>query len=164
MAKPIRLEIEGLKEVVESLNQFTDGIARNVTSRALKEAAEPMARAARDAAPRRSGELRESISASTRADVRGRLRNKNIRFAFVGPSYSRFDEFYAPHAHLVEFGTGARYHKNGKYVGQVSAQPFLRPAFDAYKQKTIVNFRDILIVEVDRAAQRAARKAARKAK
>lgn len=161
--RPIRFELEGLKEVAESLNQFTDGVARNITSRSLAEAAEPMAKAARALAPKRSGELRESIAASTRAEIKGRLRNKNLRFAFVGPSYSKFDKHYAPHAHLVEYGTGARYHKDGKYVGQAPAQPFMRPAFDQYKQEVVVRFRDILIVEVERAAARAARKARREA-
>lgn len=163
MPPPIRFELEGLKELVGALDQFTTTVARNITSRSLKEAAEPMARAARAAAPKDTGVLRESISASTRADIRGRLRNKNLRFAFVGPSYSKFDDYYAPHAHLIEYGTAARFHKNGKAVGQTPAQPFMRPAFQQYRQEVVVRFRDILAVEVDRAAARAARKAKRDA-
>lgn len=164
MAKnQIRFELEGLQELAQSLQQFSDTVARNITSRALADAAEPMAKAARALAPKDSGELRESISASTRANVKGRLRNKNLRFAFVGPSYSKFDQHYAPHAHLVEFGTAARYHKDGKYVGQAPAQPFMRPAFDQYKQEVVVRFRDHLAVEVERAARRAERKAKRAA-
>lgn len=161
--RQIRFELEGLAELARSLDQFSDQVARNITSKALAEAAEPMARAARAMAPKDSGELRESISASTRANIKGRLRNKNLRFAFVGPSYSKYDAHYAPHAHLVEFGTAVRHHKDGKYVGQAPAQPFMRPAFDQYKQEVVVRFRDILAVEVEQAARRAERKAKRQA-
>ena len=48
----------------------------------------------------------------------------------VGPSYAK-----APYAHLIELGTASRFKKNkrGKIVstGMVSAQPFMRPAFNA---------------------------------
>lgn len=37
----------------------------------------------------------------------------------------------APHAHLVEFGTGPRYLSNGKHVGSMPANPFFRWSVDA---------------------------------
>lgn len=36
-------------------------------------------------------------------------------------------------AHWIEFGTKARYLKNGKYVGRMPATPFMRPAFEHVK-------------------------------
>lgn len=34
----------------------------------------------------------------------------------------------SPHAHLIEYGTGPRYHKSGKHVGRGPAIPFFRQA------------------------------------
>lgn len=41
------------------------------------------------------------------------------------------DRTQAPHAHLVEHGTGPRYQdETGKYVGEMPANPYWRPAWD----------------------------------
>ena len=40
--------------------------------------------------------------------------------------YARGDDFAAS---WFEFGTGPRFHKSGKYVGQIAAQPFFYPVW-----------------------------------
>lgn len=160
--KPVRMELEGVRELTANLEQFTNAVAKNITSRALIKAAAPMVEAAKAGAPSDTGNLKDSITASNRLRQRTRKR-KDQAFAYVGPSYSKSDQDYAPYAHLIEFGTAARYHKSGKFVGQTPANPFLRPAFDATAQKVILNFRDEFENEITKAAKRAERKARRKA-
>lgn len=55
-----------------------------------------------------------------------------------------------PHAHLIEFGSA----KN-------APQPYLRPAWDAGKDKLLGDLKEILGTEIEKAAARQAKKAAR---
>ena len=70
----------------------------------------------------------------------------------------------AYHAHLVEFGTGPRYHESGRYVGEMPAQPFLRPAFDAEAAPSLDRLKPILASEIEKAVSRRAARAARAAR
>ena len=64
-------------------------------------------------------------------DKTGLLRKK------ISRKKSRFDKdthivgAFAPHAHLVEFGSGVRVDKRGKVSGHMPASPFLGPAGEA---------------------------------
>jgi hypothetical protein len=50
-----------------------------------------------------------------------------------GPSIvNMFVGSFEPHAHLIEFGTGPRYTRNGAYRGSVSPQAMLQPAWDMH--------------------------------
>jgi len=60
----------------------------------------------------------------------------------------------APHAHLVEFGTGPRYQANGKYVGIMTPDPFLRPAWDANKDEVLANLATAIREEIEKALDR----------
>lgn len=71
--------------------------------------------------------IAKSIVAVDRAVLKNAIETKvlpgNPAVAVVFPNYGR-----APHAHLVEFGTGPRFDSNNKYVGEAPAQPFMGPA------------------------------------
>ena len=68
-------------------------------------------------------------------DDTGLLRKKMAR------KKSRFDRdthivgAFAPHAHLVEFGSGVRVDKHGKASGHMPASPFLTPAGEAVARR-----------------------------
>ena len=46
-------------------------------------------------------------------------------------AFVAIDRKIAPHAHLLEYGTEARYDAAGAYRGQMPAKPFFRPAIDS---------------------------------
>ncbi len=81
-------------------------------------------------ASRRSGALVESIAETApgettpafASDGGQRMAGPNEAFVTVGDTDAR-------HGHLVEFGTGERFHKDGTPTGAMPAAPFLLPAW-----------------------------------
>lgn len=163
-----RMKLTGLEGVNAALAELPKATSKNVVKRALIDAAEPMADDAAAHAARASGTLAQSITTTasivkTQAGDSRRPGRDEVR-AFVGPNYQRGGgkKPRAPHAHLVEFGTGPRWHKSGKFVGQAPAQPFMRPAFDGGKSGFIERFSRAMLDQIDRAKARLARKFARR--
>ena len=152
------VRIEGLRELEKALAELPKATGKNVLRRTLRKAAEPMVAAAQSKAPVDSGGLRDSIQIATRLSRRqARLHRK--MFKDDRASVEIFAGVSAlPHAHLLEFGTGPRYHKSGKYVGQVAPHPFMRPAWDAHKRPMLDAISKELGEEIMKAAQRLARK------
>lgn len=147
------VKIEGLKELDKALGELPRATGKNVLRRVIRDAAEPMAQAARAAAPWDEGHLRESIDVGSRLSRRQAGMHRKM-FAsdrasvemFVGPGPH-------PQGHLREFGgDGNRPH------------PYMRPAWDAHKRPVLDAIANSLWYEIDKAAQRLARKQARQAK
>ena len=69
-----------------------------------------------------------------------------------------------PQAHLIEFGTGPRFHKKGRFTGAVAPQPMLQPAWDANKRKILDNLPKRMWEEIEKTQQRAAKRAAKAGK
>lgn len=74
----------------------------------------------------------------TRQRARGAFKDESgLLPKKIARKKSRFDKAthivgaFAPHAHLVEFGTGVRVNKKGKVSGHMPAAPFLTPAGEA---------------------------------
>jgi hypothetical protein len=63
-----------------------------------------------------------------------------------------------PHAHLLEWGTGPRFHKSGRYLGAVSPIPMLTPAWDAHKERILQGLADSLRKELEATIARRARR------
>lgn len=161
-----RLQISGLEQVAAALRELPKATSKNVVRRAIREAVAPMVEDAANRAPEDTGDLAESFTVTAKimpsqAGASRRPRRDEIRM-FAGPNYSRTKGKYAPHAHLVEFGTGPRYHKKtGKFVGQAPAQPFMRPAFDGKTRTYITKFTEVVWGEIEKARKRIARKKVR---
>lgn len=162
------VRIDGLEELEREFERLKNPNLRKASARrALRKGAEPLANMASANAPRRTGALAASIGYGTRLSKRqAGLHRKTFtddRAAvemFVGASYERGGG--GRHAHLVEFGTGPRFHRStGKYVGQVSPQPFLRPAWDSYKMTMLETIRRELWEDLQRTIARAERRAAK---
>jgi HK97 gp10 family phage protein len=146
-SRGVTVRIEGLKELEAALTELPTANAKAVLRRTLKEAGEPVARAARSLAPKDHGDLAESIDVSPKLSGRqSKLHKKEAAvemFIGAGPS--------AAHAHLQEFGTGP---------GHV-AQPFMRPAWDQNKAKVLDTIANMTWIEIEKTAKRLAKRAAR---
>lgn len=128
------IELEGLEEVLEALKKVED--VEKVES-ALGRACAVVERAAKEKAPKGTGELRRSITSKVEAD------GDSLKGVIYTPL------FYAPY---VEFGTGLFAEEGGRAdvpwhyqddkgewhstSGQ-HPQPFLRPALNESREQII---------------------------
>jgi HK97 gp10 family phage protein len=192
MAKPaFGIRVDGLQELNASLNDLGKRLGQATLERAMRKAANPMLTLAKDLAPRDEGDLEGSLkiarqtlfdpgkaaySAVMSSDRPGEgAGNRGAALAAMREAYRTqggavVDLVLGPdlldggrHAHLVEFGTGPRYHKGGKFVGAMPAEPFLRPAFDAQAGPTVDRLKPILAAEIDKAVTRRAARLAKAA-
>jgi len=177
------LKVQGIDEMQAALDDLGRRLGRSVLERSLRRASAPMLAKAKNFAAYDEGDLegslkieRQTVSdpgraafaatlqaggdrASAQAALRTAYREQGgaVAALVLGPDLANGGNT----AHLVEFGTGPRYQKNGKYVGEMPAQPFLRPAFDAEAGPTIERLKPILMTEIEKAVQRRAARAAR---
>lgn len=158
------VRVEGLRELDRALGELPKATARNVLLRALGKAAEPMHSHAKSLAPvrdddrdvyfgpdgarklRRPGTTKHLVQAGTRLTPRQRSQARKEGKAFAEYYVGTRDRA----ARFPEFGTA-----------EMPAQPFLRPAWDANKQRALDIFRTELGGEISKAANRLARRAAR---
>jgi HK97 gp10 family phage protein len=134
----VTVKVEGLSACAEALRELPRAVARDVMLRILTDRAEPIAESARNLAPVDLGDLRDSITVSTRLTRRQRgLHRKEGADdveVFVGPGPH-------PQAHLQEFGTVHH-----------PPQPFMRPAWDEHQGKLLDNIAEDLWGEIRQAA------------
>jgi HK97 gp10 family phage protein len=158
------VRVDGLRELQKALAELPKSTSRTVQRRVLMKRAQPIADAMRAKAPKRYGDLRDSITVSTKRP-RGHKSNAARAFAaagggaagraavkaaggtpvevFVGPGRN-------PQALMQEFGT--RHH---------GPQPFIRPSWDAEKDRVLEGLKDDLWTEIQKAAARLAKKRAK---
>lgn len=117
-------------------NKFVGDAAYKAATR-IKNAAQ---RKAKQVAKRKTGSLSRAIKAK---------HGKGGGSAIVIVDYK-----IAPHSHLVEFGSGPRYQRSGKYVGQMSARPFFRPAVDENKARAARIIAKGVETAIEKAAKR----------
>lgn len=176
------VEFEGFGELEAKLAELPDRIAKSATVRAMRRAGNLMADEMRRLARKGpTGNLSESIRISAKSrnltglaeysaalsgggshrDAQMAMRAARSGGASEGTRVFMLIGSVAPHAHLVERGTGERYHKSGKFVGIMPAEPFVLPAFLAKRDSVLTAIRDEITVEVMKAKGRIAKKAAR---
>lgn len=146
------MKIAGFKELDALLQAIPRQLAGQGVTAGLRKALQPVAAAARSYAPGgldRRIRIAPTIKAGQAPQSLAKP-GKGRRVMYVGAT--------APHAHLVEFGTGPRYHKSGKFVGIMTPDPFLRPAWDANKDEVLATLSKTIREEIAKAvARRAAR-------
>lgn len=134
-----KIKLTGMREVEKALAQVKHSTAKNKVRKILKEAGEPVARAARALAPRDEMDLAESIDVSPVLNKSQRRKQRKGAFAqvemHIGPSG-------LPQAVLQEFGTFKE-----------PAQPFMRPAWDANQSKTLDLISALLWIEMQKATK-----------
>lgn len=145
-------ELEGVKELDQMLQDLPRAMGKNVLRNALKKAAAPILAEAQQNVPRKTGKLAKSLAIST--NLKRSQRGERLPGAvevFVGAT--------APHAHLVEFGTGPRHTTGGREKGQMPANPFFRRAWEATKGKAL----EILLTELREQLLKSVRRLRKKA-
>jgi hypothetical protein len=140
--KTTSFEFKGFKELYRAIDHLPEVVLKKELEPILVRSLEPMAEYARIMAPNDPltgppWDLSASIAVGTRQRSgrakRDRALGKYDARAYMGPT-----KFGYPQAIFAEFGTTHRFWKpdpgSDKYVGVMSAQPFMRPAWDSEKK------------------------------
>ena len=124
MSFQMEAKMFGSKEVEDALKQLPKSISKSVARRVLKKAAKPVLEGAKQKAPvGPTGNLKESLIISTKVTPSQKkfLESGKGVVVHVGASHPK-----GAHAHFLEFGTR-----------KMPPQPFLRPAWDSNKDKSL---------------------------
>lgn len=156
MSKPmLTVEMEGLEELRGALRRLEAVARREVIEPALGEGGERIAQEARSRAPRRTGKGADTIGWQYREE--GVAHGVYVGVG-RGVKASRADGFYL---RFLETGTAERMTKGkgatgrvpaGVSRGQVTPQPWLRPALDAVQEEAVRVVRERLRAAIDEAA------------
>lgn len=141
MAKGISVRVEGLRDLDAALGQLPRATGKNVLRRVALARLEPMADAMRQKVPVDSGDLKDSVTVTTKNPKQNR--KQSTVEAHAGPGRH-------PQAHLREFGGDRN-----------PPAPYVRPAWDGGKNALLDGIKDDLWEAIEKAAQRVAKKAAR---
>lgn len=151
MAKQVLIvNISGLPRLQAALRELSETFGTAAGQRAAEQAlmaiARPIVQDARRLAPRRTGKLRRSIRARPLRVRAGR------RYVRVGGAVNI--RAAARHAHLVEFGTGPRRQRGGRYTGAMPARPFMRPAWERHRNRLMADLAPRVWEHVAKTARR----------
>jgi HK97 gp10 family phage protein len=146
----IKVELLGFKELEEALAQLPKATGKAVLRRALIKAAKPVEVEAQSLAPRGpTGNLKDSITISTRLKKSQRRGPKPTGVEiYIGAASGKGKKGW--HAGFVEFGTR-----------KTAPRPFLRPAWDANKDKVLASIKTEIWAALAKAARTLARKSQR---
>lgn len=164
---PVKVSIEGLRELEKALAELPKATGKSVLRRVLKARAEPVKAAARAAAPELTGNLKNSIVVTTkrpkgyktgaaRAYAKAVAMGGDAKAAAKAAGPSPVEAFVVtgdiPQAFFQEFGTVNH-----------GPQAYMRPAWDATRGAVLGNIKDDLWAEIEKSAARLARKRAKRA-
>jgi len=147
MARKTGMRISGDKDLIRTLSRIPVRLRIPVLVKSLTQGAKIIQRSARSLAPKDRGVLFRSIQVKTLPGAPAAVA--------IRPNYGR-----APHAHLVEFGTTARFStRNGvsRAHGRMPAQPFMGPAFRRNVKRANKIVGKLILKDVDRIAKQEAR-------
>ena len=106
------------KALIKALNQFPVRIQKNVMVGAIRAGSNVVRDEARRLAPIDTGNLKKSI-----ATIRRKGDRNTVQFSVTPSKGGKHDGWYA---HFLEFGTS-----------NMSAKPFLRPAFESKQDEVL---------------------------
>lgn len=155
----ISMKFDG-RELEKALAKLPQGTAKGVSRRAMKKELQPVASLANAFWPGADDNVFRITSRVARrqmADSHAK-RGRTVLNMFVGAPGGATG---TPEAHLIEFGTGPRYQKNGRFTGSVSPTPMLQPAWDANKNQILAGLGKRLFDEIEKTVARRAKKAAK---
>jgi hypothetical protein len=158
----LSIDIPGADALEAALRELGEAVEiRKTLSASLMEAAEPMAKAARAGAPRKTGRMYETIDVAK--TLSRRQRRQANKYAADNPTNATVFIGAKPigPSILLEFGTTARHWKSGKSTGSVPARPFMRPAFEGEKLTVLDLLGKLIWIQIEKAAKRIARKTAK---
>lgn len=151
----VSMKMDGFRELEKALAQLPAGTAKGVARRAMKKELAPVAAMANAFWPGSADDVFRITSRVSRSQPQPK-KGRSILNMFVGAPGGRTG---TPEAHLIEFGTGPRFHKSGKYVGAVAPTPMLQPAWDANKHAILEGLGARLWDEIVKTQARRAKRA-----
>lgn len=156
----VNVKVEGFRDIEKALAELKRGTAKGVARRSMKKELKPVADLANAFWPGSSDDVFQVTSriSSRQMGDSHMKRGRSIVNMFVGAPGGSTG---TPEAHLIEFGTGPRYHKSGKYVGAVSPIPMFQPAWDVNKGQMLEGLGKRLWDEIQKTQARLAKKAAK---
>jgi len=153
----VKFEVDGLKELEKALLELPRSTSKGVARRAMRDQLKPVALMANALWPGADDDV-VRIASKVNRGQRGPKEGRSIVNLFIGVPSGKTG---TPHAHLIEWGTGPRFHKNGRATGAVSPAPFLQPAWDANKRRILRGLAKSLWQEIVKTQARRAKKAGR---
>jgi HK97 gp10 family phage protein len=133
------LKITGVKEIDKALSQLEPKVVKKILRKAMRPAMKPMLKEARANAPVESGQTQRAIRLSAAARSR---RSIGLDISIGEKNYVG-DQYYGA---FIEFGTSL-----------MEARPFMRPAYDAGKDKakkdTIDGIRELILKQAKKGAK-----------
>lgn len=154
------IKMEGFRELEKALSELPAGTSKGIARRAMKKELKPVMDMANSFWP---GSTTDVFRITSKISSRQRsqsvaTRGKSVLNMFVGAPGGKDG---SPEAHLIEFGTGPRFQKNGRFTGSVSPTPMLQPAWDANKGKILDGLGARLWDEIEKTVARRAKRAAK---
>jgi HK97 gp10 family phage protein len=152
------LSLQGGRDLDRALQELAKTTAKRLARKAMADALSPVEAAAKDLAPKGpTGNLQKSVTISHKLTppqaAEAPREGQHVLHMYVGAA--------APRAHLVEFGTGPRRHKSGKFVGVMPPNPWMRPAWDGNRDAVLARLGDAIRAQIEAFAARAAKRAAK---
>lgn len=123
--------------LLKALSQFPKNIQNNVLAGAVRAGTKPLVDAARANVPVDTGNLKKSIGIN-----RKRTKDKSTMWFTISPRKGGVnDGFYG---HMIEFGTS-----------KMTAQPFMRPAFESQDNQSIEATKKYIAERIDKEIEKA---------
>lgn len=141
-------KVEGLREIEKALLELPQATRKPTMRRVATKALAPFEEAAKANAPKLTGDLEASITTGTRLNKRQRRLSRRLGKSAVEVHTGTANQAGVPQ----EFGTFKE-----------SAQPFMRPAWDATQGEVLDGVKTLSWEEIEKTAKRVARKALRAA-
>lgn len=139
------ISVNELAKLNKQLEDLPRDISRKILTGALRKAARPIAKECRATAPvGPTGNLRNSFKVRV---IPARILRRRFKVAGV---YITSRASHAPHAHLVEKGTGPRYTRSGRYTGIMPANPFMARAAAKLFPSSLVIIQNEIRVRIEK--------------
>src|SRR5690606_36671575 len=167
----ITFKTEGFRELAEELDEFPKSARNTVLVNSARKALQPIADRMAELAPYDPDD-RDENGVHLKDTMRVQRARAKLARAMGVPSKNGVVVLAGPApkgrrlrtiALSLEDGTGERFHRTGRPVGSVPAQPYARPAADSLSGDAIDVVYNEMKVQMQKAAERIARKAARDA-
>lgn len=150
---------DGQKEVTDALRALGGPVAKRIARLAVRNGGAPVLAAAKRNAPVHDGVLRDAMASRVKE-------YEEVAVNIIGPESGK-----APHAHMVEHGTGPRPAVKGggsrvvkfgeefrrvETTGSMPANGFLRRSFEETREQAAAIAKDTTIKALEREAKRKA--------
>ena len=152
MGAKLQVRLVGGRSIADAIAAVRRGVGdRAQLVEDLRDAVEPCVSSMRALAPRRTGEMAESIEARPLPEPQTGVT--------VGPSSRAFYAHIVEHGHLVTGDAAGEVSESGATVAtggvkHVPAHPFARPAYQATRVEVLRRLRDRLKARIRAAASR----------